>query len=496
MSSFVIVGCCVAMVLFGAFQSVTSKLLYQTTAPNIDGEEKNFDKPCFQLWVMFASMGCLFLGYLYKTLADYLMSEKSEREKEQKPKIKLRTYLQMVIPSLCDLTASLLMNIALIWISVSVCQMLRSLIVIFTGVFTLFVRKRRLVRFEYVGGSIVVFAVALLGFVEIMDDKRTMSKPQDVSLIILGICLMIIAQAIQGFQAIVEEALMHDIIVPSIVLVSVEGIWGCVLTTVVFLPLMSYLPFPEGGGFHESFFDTVAMLQNSHNLVMLVLFYAIFSAGFNFFYMTTMDLTNALTTDIVQQLRNLLVWAFAVFIHYSVDPIYGEGWDMWSIVELAAFVLMSVGILVFHGAFKVVWLSGDGQSNVVIVVPDPADSPTTVGEKEVEAEKTEAGGAIIKIAVKHAGYQDIEAARSGTSAQAGAGGFSPEVAAADVTSSEGLFAQLKRFVSFISPPQPGQGQAEKRALAVTAAEAGAAVGGEKGASSSKGGENEPLLQRK
>lgn len=437
--SSLVITCFVCMVSFGAFQSVISKLLYQTTAIDKDGKVKNFNKPWFQLLLMFISMSFLLVIYLYKFLFNRVMTE--DEKKEDKPKIGVLGYVRMSIPALCDLCASLLMNVALLWISVSVIVMLRSLIVIFTGTFTVLVRKRKLVRFEYIGSLIVILAVILLGFVEIMDEKRALTKVVNMSLVILGIVLMIIAQAVQGFQAIVEEALMHDITTPPVALVGLEGVWGSIFTMFLFVPITQFLPFTEGAGLHEDYLDTYAMLCNSHTLLLLVVFFTVFTAGFNLFYMLTMSMTNALTCDIVQQLRNLFVWGMAVFVHYFINGSYGEMLGYWSLLELAAFILMALGIFVFHGGLKIEWLTGPAEVPLAVPVLAPSPSPSSSPEGSEAWAKAEGYAKIEE------GRKERTETKTGTETVAGGDGGVTTL----ITGLSGFLGGVKNFIGFISP---------------------------------------------
>jgi drug/metabolite transporter (DMT)-like permease len=62
---------------------------------------------------------------------------------------KLSIFFKILLPSVCYLLSSLLLSVALLWISVSVNQMLSSSVIIFTALLTVFYRKRKLKWFGF-----------------------------------------------------------------------------------------------------------------------------------------------------------------------------------------------------------------------------------------------------------------------------------------------------------------------------------------------------------
>ena len=67
--------------------------------------------------------------------------------------------------------------------------------------------------------------------------------------------------------------------------------------------------------------------------------------------------------NLLEPVRTFLVWATAVFIHYCISDKYvlrvlkiiirfGEPLTVWSWLQLAGFVILSIGILMFNGTIK------------------------------------------------------------------------------------------------------------------------------------------------
>lgn len=321
----------------------------------VDGVLKKFEKPWFIMFTMFISCGCVLLLYLSKLLISYVLSTPEERPKV--PKIKLITYFQLIIPTLLDLVASVMINVALIWISVSICQMIRGLGVVFTAIFTVILRKRKLFNYQYAGGAIIILSVIILGMVEVMNDEDDGNKPVNVLQIIFGVFLIIGGQALRALQSIIEEGLLRDVVVPPFFIVGIQGMWGFLMTGILFFPVLYYTPFAEGSGLHENFFDSVAMAQNNSPLLVILVSYAVLSGSGSLSYVLVVNMTDALTADVISLLRNLLVWIIAVTVHYTVDPTYGEGLGLFSLVELLGFLVMVLGIFIFRGILTLGWFS-------------------------------------------------------------------------------------------------------------------------------------------
>ncbi len=67
------------------------------------------------------------------------------------------------IPTLCDMTATTLMNVGLIFISASIYQMLRGSVVLFTGTFSVLFLNRRHPAYRWFALVNVFLGVALVG---------------------------------------------------------------------------------------------------------------------------------------------------------------------------------------------------------------------------------------------------------------------------------------------------------------------------------------------
>lgn len=356
------------MIISGALISIFSKIMYQTSAINIHGKEVLFEKPWFQDWAMFVGEIIVFfpefVRYSYVKLqkknikyADLINNNKDE---VSSPKKRDWTWLKITIPAACDSFATILMNVALIWISVSIWQMLRGSIIIFSAILTVIYRRRKLYRYEVIGMILVVSAIVILGAVAMINNYNAgeTDAGRPAWQIILAVILIIVAQGVQAAQTIIEEVFLHDSTYPPMLLVAFEGMWGFIFCTFVFMPIAQFIPGEDGNGLHEDSIDSFVMLGNNLVLLLWTSLYVIAITFYNIFSMYIIDITNALTRNIIDPMRTMLLWVISLFIFYVIARKYGEEWNGWSVLELGGFAVMTVGILLYNGVIKINFLMG------------------------------------------------------------------------------------------------------------------------------------------
>ncbi|KAA6383605.1 MAG: Solute carrier family 35 member, partial [Streblomastix strix] len=317
--------------IFGAANSLLSKLLYKTTSVNFYGVETPFEKPNFQNWAMFVGMMSVFVPEFLRRC--YVRRKEKEDEpsygeieplilketnggylNEQQPKQRDWTWLKIIVPGLCDMTATLMMNAALVNLPVSIWQMLRGSIIIFTALLTVFYRKRCLYMQQWIGVAAVVIAIVMLGIAATLTSAQEgdTSKKTPIGLVLIGCILVIFAQAIQGFQTIVEETLLHDSTTPPMTVVGWEGFWGFMMCTFFMVPLTYFIRSTPGNGLTEDFIDTWVMLSNNYLIIIFAVGFFFSILMFNVFGMFIINSTSALTRNVLDPMRTLVIWIVSV----------------------------------------------------------------------------------------------------------------------------------------------------------------------------------------
>merc|ERR550532_320143 len=106
--------------------------------------------------------------------------------------------------------------------------MFRGAMVLFATFFSVVFLKRRLSSCRIFGIFLVTIALTLVGSSNMMADQlKTAAVP--VSLRVFGMGMILLGMFLQGGQIVVEELLMKDLKAPPLLVVGMEGVWGCVI---------------------------------------------------------------------------------------------------------------------------------------------------------------------------------------------------------------------------------------------------------------------------
>lgn len=116
----------------------------------------------------------------------------------EKPELNGWRHLFFLIPTLCDLTATTLMNIGLLFISASIYQMLRGSVVLFTGVFSTLFLGHKHPTYRWFALLIVFTGVAIVGMSSLFGNKTVATTPSSP----IGIALVVLAQAFTATQVL------------------------------------------------------------------------------------------------------------------------------------------------------------------------------------------------------------------------------------------------------------------------------------------------------
>lgn len=108
----------------------------------------------------------------------------------------LSASLLFILPTLCDLTGTTLMNVGLIYTPVSIYQMTRGLLVLWVGILSVMFLKRRLEAYQWVCLVLVTAGVALVGLAGSLVKRAVDPTDVESSLVLRG--LVQVATAVGG----------------------------------------------------------------------------------------------------------------------------------------------------------------------------------------------------------------------------------------------------------------------------------------------------------
>ena len=211
---------------------------YQTQSIGRDGQYHHFEKPWFSNFIMFLGMSFLFfkfevdilviiksrwmlaltiarsrriLSLLIRFCFVFISCFTPSNEENKRPQRSV--YYKVLYPAVCDFLASFIMFVGLLWIPVSIWQMIRGSIILFTGLIRQYWLKKPLNKSEWTSLVVIFFSLILVGAASFPSNSLTLrsifsedtssSKPVSAGLKILGMFFVFIAQGIQAFQTVI-----------------------------------------------------------------------------------------------------------------------------------------------------------------------------------------------------------------------------------------------------------------------------------------------------
>ncbi|KAF9548533.1 hypothetical protein EC957_006087 [Mortierella hygrophila] len=384
------IGLVVGMLIAGTANTVISKYQDMACVKNCDNPDpkthEHFEQPIWQTLNMF--MGetlCLVAASIFTFLAekygrakwadlilddeeddilavvesDGLLSSPHEHGHGhgnghaaplKKKKLEGPLVLLLWLPTLCDMTASTLMNVGLIYCAASVYQMLRGALVIFTGLLSIMFLGRKLLAYEWFALFTIVAGIATVGLASVITpatkDLVGNAEPDSDEAIqaakaILGIFLVLIAQIFTATQFVVEEKFLSGYQIAPLRAVGFEGLFG----TITVLVAMPILHFTIGASHPGSYFDLHAGWDQIKTypqiwIPSIVMLFSI--SSFNFFGISVTKTICATSRSTIDSCRTLFIWAISLYL----------GWEKFIPLQVLGFALLVYGTFVFNGVIE------------------------------------------------------------------------------------------------------------------------------------------------
>ena len=256
-----------AAIATGTACSISSKVMYDLKGVGSNGELQHFDKPLVQTLGMFLAMviglpihwlviyfNVSFPGYdQFKDentqdrmalslasakacsattgeLESLCIDEDDDDDDDDIPsfatqKTPVKTYFILAIPAIFDLTTTALCMIGLVFLDVSIYQLLRGSGIIFTALIRQSVIDQPLYRFQWVGVILNVVSVFLVGSTALLHSSQ--SKETNTLQVMMAIAMMLLGTLFQSMQFVIEEKFMvqDEAKVPPLLLFGMEGVW-------------------------------------------------------------------------------------------------------------------------------------------------------------------------------------------------------------------------------------------------------------------------------
>jgi len=273
------------------------------------------------------------------------------------------------VTTTCDLIASTLGNIGLLWVPASIWQMMRGSIIIFSGILSIIFLGKRLKSFNWFGMFVVLCGLILVGASSIL--KGSSGSKTDSFLVAIGIVFVLGAQLIAATQMVIQEFLLKTKSYHPTNVVFMEGFWGVLIMVCVVLPITYTTPgigpiappynltnLTENAAvsiYHENTLDALFQISRNSTFLMIEICIVISIALFNIFGLNISKYLSAVHRTLIDTCRTVFVWAVQVLL-LLIDPVtfakVGEPLTMYSLLQLGGFVLLIFGTLVYNKIIK------------------------------------------------------------------------------------------------------------------------------------------------
>jgi hypothetical protein len=192
-------------------------------------------------------------------------------------------------------------------------------------------------------------------------------------MLVIAIGLILLSDAIQALQSLIEEELLQDADAVEADVVAFEGMWGFFLSTFVVMPLSNILPSNSGEGIYENTLESFIMLIRSPKIMVVCAIYLCAVAAFNQTGMLVTAFSGAVYRTIVENLRAISVWVLSVAVFY-IWPASGAGEGLGYIcaVEGGGFLTMLLGSLIYNQVLEIPGFkygNGNELQSVEVAVP-------------------------------------------------------------------------------------------------------------------------------
>lgn len=330
------------MLIIGTASSISMKLMLLFESRGFMGILHQFAKPFTQSLFMFISMSLALP-----------ISKFWNPEKKKKVKMTLKQFIFLCFITSISLLGSTIITYGVIYINVSVVQMLRGSMTVFSALLSVFFLKKKIMGYEIFSISLNVFALIIVGIAGIfMPDS---DKDYSLKTKIVASGFIVLSQLISAFQIILEQKVLQDINLPALDVVGWEGIIGIFEMLFIACPLAFIIPGSDPspvGGSLENLWDSAIQFVHNKWLVVDTIVFLFAVLFYNIFGMLVTSMSNALNRTLLESVRTLFIWSTMLIFHV-LGFSFGEVWSKWSWLQLFGFIILVIASLIYNKVVKI-----------------------------------------------------------------------------------------------------------------------------------------------
>lgn len=272
--------------------------------------------------MMFGELLCLFLHFGYR-------SKESAAASERIPK------WIFMLPCCCDWMATSLMCTAYAYIPVSVAQMCKGTVVVFTCVLSAVILKRRQQCYQLLGVCLVVLGISVVSMSAITSAH---SAGRSTNSVVLGVTLCVFAQIFSSTVFVYEEKLMSQYPVQPLEVVGWEGAFGFCVGLLLLTLLYPFGLADTPGAFYQ--------IEQSFTLSLSIVASVFSLAVFNFAAVTVTKNSSAVARTTVKMSSTILIWIVELLC----------GWNQFNALQLVGFIFVALGTLIYNSIIVIPFL--------------------------------------------------------------------------------------------------------------------------------------------
>ncbi|KAM9921334.1 hypothetical protein OXX59_006595 [Metschnikowia pulcherrima] len=301
---------------------------------------RHYEQPGIQTLQMFIGESAIYIVYYCLYRAPWTKRSQYAQIQTQEPSF--RESVVLAIPSVCDMLATSLMNVGLVYTPVSIYQMTRGAVVLFVAVMSVLFLKRRIRKLEWIALIFVSLGIAVVGY----SGSSGSTAKEDPRLIFIGMSLIIFAVALQAIQFVVEEKILSHYSFTPLKLVYTEGYTGAIILifTLVILHLVGRASQSSGEFAHSKLNLQVALSETFSSWAIMgsSLLIMVCISAFNFCGISLTHHLSATSRSTIDSCRTLLVWLVAMSL----------GWESFRSLQFFGFSILVFGTLCFNGVLQ------------------------------------------------------------------------------------------------------------------------------------------------
>eukprot|EP00033_Pygsuia_biforma_P002793 GCRY01003085.1.p1 GENE.GCRY01003085.1~~GCRY01003085.1.p1 ORF type:complete len:378 (-),score=9.02 GCRY01003085.1:102-1235(-) len=336
------------VILFGTIDTISRKA---TSCYHIQDNEE-FCKPITQSLFMFLGELFCFVPLFFGSFQRIILrtakhpSSNSSPSTNHTPGVIIQQLFVVVCPTVLDIVATILSAFSLILLPASIFQIFKGSLILFTAVFSRCFLKQPIIFRQWLGISLVVFGLFLVGL------SNVLGMPSESAAQTWGFVLLLLAQACNSLQFIVEEYVIKQTEIPPLTILSFEGLFGTCLMIAVVFPVAHFIHWGSNIGRFEDISMGFTMIGHCQILMLLLFVYALSLGLFNAFSLQIASVFSSVYRVLLNSCVPLSVWICSVLLHWLSNGSFGEPlYSTWWL-QLFGFLVIVNGTLAYRSCYQ------------------------------------------------------------------------------------------------------------------------------------------------